>query len=186
MAILKSIDRATKWWVSAAVAIITISFSNETTAVVPFYVTGALVTAAFAKLLKKLINQSRPTTSKKIDPGMPSSHATCSSFLFLSAASSLALKLHDRPVLALASFGCVEGVGVLLSVLRILNGEHTAAQVVVGYCIGTISFASLFVVERFVLGGVDNALGPAGRSTVTLVCLVCAIIFTAKYVRKWF
>ena len=38
-------------------------------------ITGAVINAIFSKILKRLINESRPAGAQESDPGMPSSHA---------------------------------------------------------------------------------------------------------------
>lgn len=53
------------------------------------WVFGGILNAALSKVLKRLINESRPAGAKVADPGMPSSHAMSLFFLsvFVAAAA---------------------------------------------------------------------------------------------------
>jgi dolichyldiphosphatase len=42
---------------------------------VPFAVLGSIINVVLCKALKVAINEKRPASAKKADPGMPSSHA---------------------------------------------------------------------------------------------------------------
>jgi len=106
---------------------------------------GSIVNSLNGKLLKRILNHSRPSGAKKIDPGMPSSHATSLSFLslyaflaFSSEPNAFGLQTLITRLLATA----VVGIGAFLAYLRVKLGFHTWPQVLVGYGLG--SFTALF------------------------------------------
>ena len=97
-------------------------------------ITGAVINAIFSKILKRLINESRPAGAQESDPGMPSSHAM-SLFFFATYLVLLAVTAPTLPllppgptpragaaavVLGLASYGAVH---------RVRSGLHTPAQI---------------------------------------------------------
>lgn len=57
--------------------------------VLPTMTAACCLTAAFSKVCKRLINQSRPVGAAKLSPGMPSNHATSVSFLLQMALFAL-------------------------------------------------------------------------------------------------
>jgi len=92
------------------------------------YFIGALGISILVKTLKMIINESRPTDKKKSSSGMPSSHATVLCFL----SAYLALDIWNAN--SLAPFA---SIGLLLmtaagSIVRVVVGYHTWAQVAVG------------------------------------------------------
>lgn len=152
--ILHHVNEATKWVVTAVVFTGLVLRRDVHAA---WYVLGAIAASFVNKALKYAINQQRPASARKADPGMPSSHANSLSFLSVYVAAALLLpqaapllppssapQLLLTPLLPqhLAAAAqpllpwAIVGVGVFLSTLRVLLGYHTAAQVVVGYALG--------------------------------------------------
>ena len=109
-------------------------------------ITGAVINAIFSKILKRLINESRPAGAQESDPGMPSSHAM-SLFFF---ATYLVLLAATAPTLPLLPPGPTPRVGAAVVVLglatygavhRVRSGLHTPAQICVGAAIGAADAA---------------------------------------------
>lgn len=92
---------------------------------------GSIVSSFLNKALKKIINQARPASARKEDPGMPSSHAN--SLAFLGTYSSLALAQYHSSGAATALFL----TSLFLTWLRVALGYHTYPQVLVGFCLGS-------------------------------------------------
>lgn len=126
-------------------------------------VTGSIAAAFNNKLLKRLINQSRPEAARKADPGMPSSHAQSLAFLSTYCVigkghsargvrtrrrtshrprAGLQYAIPERPQ-AVAAGAAVAALGSFLAWLRVRLGFHTADQVLVGCLVGVTS-ASLW------------------------------------------
>jgi dolichyldiphosphatase len=121
---------------------------------------AAVSVALGGKVLKIIINQSRPTNIAP-DPGMPSSHATSLSFLSVYLCCTwIPQQVHDfgsplAPFLPEAMFSttpesntmfrfrtaCAMTVMACASVLtgaRVISGHHTWPQVYVGGAYGTL------------------------------------------------
>ena len=76
--VLDAINESTKWTVSMAV-FATLAVRRDL--VCTLWVFGSIVAAIFCKIMKFAINEARPSTARKTDPGMPSSHANSLAFL---------------------------------------------------------------------------------------------------------
>ena len=57
---------------------------------------GSVSNSALSVFLKRLLNQARPATTSRTDPGMPSSHAQSISFISVFAVLSGKSKLEPR------------------------------------------------------------------------------------------
>ena len=132
--VLDAINESTKWTVSMAV-FATLAVRRDL--VCTLWVFGSIVAAIFCKIMKFAINEARPSTARKTDPGMPSSHAN--SLAFLSTFISLWAANSTSTFFSFSSFfGIVvaPAVAVFLTWLRIALGYHSVPQVVVGYSLG--------------------------------------------------
>ncbi|EPY38792.1 dolichyldiphosphatase [Angomonas deanei] len=111
--------------------------------VVPCFTAGCCVTAATGKVLKRVINQSRPAGAPKLSPGMPSNHAISLTFLALCTAYGLSPSFHpDRnPQLLQAGQLGVLGYAACGTGLRVYCGHHTWPQVLAGGALGLGSAA---------------------------------------------
>ncbi len=91
--VLSAINESTKWVVSGAVAGVLVWLRNEHAA---WAVLGAVLSSFVCKLLKHAINQERPGTAVKTDPGMPSSHANseCTCVAAINAANRASAPAH--------------------------------------------------------------------------------------------
>jgi len=133
-------------------------------------ISGALANGVLSKVLKKIINQSRPENAQKDEPGMPSSHAMTLYFFasFLSITSQQVMGgglMGSTAAPAGATGGAIAGATVmtvfpmlmsaswwrvaaslfiyvtLCCVYRVQCGLHTGPQVAVGAGLGTVSGA---------------------------------------------
>ncbi|CAL0331880.1 unnamed protein product [Lupinus luteus] len=144
-------NRLSKWVVIALFSVFVL-WRHDAEAL--WFATGSVLNALLSVLLKHILNQERPTTSKS-DPGMPSSHAQSifftASFVILSSVEWTGLNLFT-----IAAGGLVVASGSYFSYLRVSQQLHTMSQVVVGAAIGSI-FSSLwyrlwnaFVLDAFI------------------------------------
>ena len=132
MSPLAYVNESTKFIVSGACLAVLLTHPNVP---VCWCLSGSVFNSLNSKLLKRLINESRPEGATKLDPGMPSSHAQ--SLAFLSTYAALATGASG----ALGPWGAAAGaatvaLGVFLAWLRVALGYHTWPQVAVGYGVG--------------------------------------------------
>mmetsp|Transcript_13355 Transcript_13355/g.28902 ORF Transcript_13355/g.28902 Transcript_13355/m.28902 type:complete len:270 (+) Transcript_13355:24-833(+) len=119
----------------------------------PFVVTGAILSVYITDgVLKKIINQNRPTDSPLLDPGMPSTHSLVSFFLAAGWVASLAA--HDTAI-AVAGKAVVVAAAASVAWLRVLCRYHTYAQVGVGAVLGSAMGRAWWR-----LGGVMQEINP--------------------------
>lgn len=177
---------------------------------VPVFTANACLTAGLSKGLKRLLHQSRPPGAPKLSPGMPSNHATSLSFLCVSSVFGLQ-KYHegclapqytpskewrlcpiptvpDIPaswIVPLQSFLVV--YSLYLTGLRVTQGHHTVAQVVVGYTFGA-SCAALCLAANYAgysgtqLGGrIDELSWPMKIAAVTASTLLALVTARAVF-----
>ena len=201
---LDYINNATKWAVSATTALVLLRNRNDPST--RFAVVGSVFAAFLTKILKKLINESRPREARKRDPGMPSSHAQSLSFLSVSAARAilvskskggtlasflppLALPLPSPAPLAVAAL--VLGAAALLATLRVVLGYHTWPQVVAGGALGcflALSWAELGARVVVPLCSSNSSSGSGGVfASSALACATGAAVavFALVTVRSW-
>ncbi|KAL5168593.1 Lipid phosphate phosphatase epsilon 2, chloroplastic [Glycine soja] len=101
-----------------------------------WFTAGSVLNAMLSVLLKRILNQERPSTLKS-DPGMPSSHAQSIFFtvFFVILSGVEWLGLNGFTIAISAS---VLTFGSFFSYLRVSQQLHTVSQVVVGAAIGSI------------------------------------------------
>ncbi|OVA08752.1 Phosphatidic acid phosphatase type 2/haloperoxidase [Macleaya cordata] len=147
-----TLNRLSKWLVAALFGIVVIWRHDAGTM---WAATGAVLNAWLSITLKRILNQERPISTLRSDPGMPSSHAQSIFFAVIFAILSLVKSVGFNEVtvtigvlaLALSSY---------LSWLRVSQQLHTISQVVVGAILGTVCsilwFQSwhVFVLKAFV------------------------------------
>jgi len=131
---LEGLNESTKWAVSLVVFSVLLWRRDLISA---WGVTGSILAAIVCRVLNFVIDESRPPTAQKTDPGMPSAHANSLAFLsnFVSLHSIEAYPIGSVAYLALG-FG-VPAVAAFLAWLRIALGFHSKAQVAVGWIVGT-------------------------------------------------
>jgi dolichyldiphosphatase len=130
--LLDTINESTKWMVSAAV-FTTLALRRDL--VCAWWVLGSILAAILCKALKFTLNEARPPTARKADPGMPSSHANSLGFLAMFV-SVWAAHSNTSPVVFLLSIG-IPALGIFLTWLRVALGYHTVEQVTAGWLLGS-------------------------------------------------
>mmetsp|Transcript_10183 Transcript_10183/g.32960 ORF Transcript_10183/g.32960 Transcript_10183/m.32960 type:complete len:276 (-) Transcript_10183:73-900(-) len=177
-AVLSAINNTTKWAVSGA-ALGVLVYHHDIYASWCFI--GSIVAAANCKALKKLINQSRPASSQKADPGMPSSHAQ--SLLYLGTYAALAvLGAYGYTQASVAGSAVIMITALFLTWLRVTLGFHTYPQVFVGGLVG-IASANLWLM----LGNAavfPRASGGSLELVIYCTALAAAAGFGVVQVRK--
>ena len=169
------------------------------------WVAGGILNAALSKVLKRLINESRPEGARTADPGMPSSHAMSLFFLsvFVAAAAqdwrpqqlaglSPSLAADHRPV---AEAVLLVGYAVTASTWRVGAGYHTREQVAAGAALGTVTGLSWYALCRSFLWSALAPLFPLAddgrrqaslRATVGLLAVgACAVGSVERRVKGW-
>ncbi|KAL1812541.1 hypothetical protein ACET3Z_022606 [Daucus carota] len=98
---------------------------------------GSILNVGLSIALKRILNQERPSSATKSDPGMPSSHAQSLFFLsfvvILSMMDWLGMNIYTH-LLA----GLVLSLGSYFAWLRVSQGFHTLSQVTVGAVAGSV------------------------------------------------
>lgn len=179
--LLHAINESTKWVVSAAVMAVLLAARNEWAA---WAVVGAVASSFLCKVLKRAINESRPPSARKKDPGMPSSHAN--SLNFLSAYAALSLRQHAAGSNGSAELGAATvAAGLFLTWLRVALGYHTWPQVIVGGVLGGASAAAWFYWGT--RGGAVAAIvsTPGGYAALCGATVVGIVAFAARNVLQW-
>ena len=152
------------------------------------FLLGAVSNALFSKILKRLINASRPQGAQLSDPGMPSSHAQSLFFFagYLGTGAMLWPSLQLEPAVRLAAAGATVALASTLTLLRVHAGLHTLAQVAVGACIGAVNgtlmlLASPAVEER--LSAFVSHVGTKTSSGLAAGLLVAGVLVVGSVER---
>jgi dolichyldiphosphatase len=169
---LESVNEATKWTVSACVFAAVAYLRSPLSS---WWLVGSIVAAVLCKLLKRLINQSRPKDARLTDPGMPSSHATSLAFLSVFVALWVNSAQSELFLSLLAPL-----VAVLLAILRVTLGFHTGAQVLVGF-----GFGALCAHAWWKLGIEWSNIVDEYSFHIHAVAIVCALAFAVVNGDKW-
>lgn len=118
-----------------------------------YFGAGATCAAGLAKVLKHLIRQPRPDSTRKQTFGMPSTHSASIGFMgtylvlasLLLAPHPLLTRLSETPAHRCASAGLAALLAVGVWWSRIRLGHHTTAQVVAGGTLGSSMAVVAFV-----------------------------------------
>lgn len=146
------LNRLSKWVMSGLFAGV-ILLRHDAEAV--WIAMGSIINAVLSIALKRIINQERPTSALKLDPGMPSSHAQSIFFIITVSILSIVEWFGINDV-TLAISGVSLAFGSYLSWLRVSQQLHTLSQVVVGAVIGLVFCVfwywswNAFVLQAFV------------------------------------
>lgn len=97
---------------------------------------GSLLDKVLSTVLKRVLNQARPVTTRKSDPGMPSSHAQSIFFLAAYVVVSIVESLEVN-MLTLFLGSLVFALASYFSWLRVSLQYHTVSQVLVGAIVGS-------------------------------------------------
>ncbi|XP_024013511.1 lipid phosphate phosphatase epsilon 1, chloroplastic isoform X2 [Eutrema salsugineum] len=170
-----------KWVVSALFASI-ILLRHDGTAL--WAIIGSVSNSALSVLLKRILNQERPATTLRTDPGMPSSHAQSISFISVFAVLSVMEWLGTNKVsLCLSSF--ILALCSYFIRLRVSQKLHTSSQVVVGAIVGSV-FCILWYKtwNSLLIEAFESSLWV--QIFVFLVAATFALAFAVYVVLNWF
>ncbi|CAL6279056.1 unnamed protein product [Bathycoccus prasinos] len=181
--VFEYLNESTKFVVSATAMVFLVFHPTVETC---WCLLGSIVNSVNGKLLKRMLNHSRPYGAKKVDPGMPSSHATSLSYLSWYAALAFAFEPNAFGLATFVTrtlaFGLVS-LGAFLAYLRVKLGFHTWPQVYVGYGLGS-STALVWIL--FGKGYLIQHLARHPERLKNLhACLVVAIGLFALSAIKW-
>ncbi|KAL1815525.1 hypothetical protein ACET3Z_018099 [Daucus carota] len=98
---------------------------------------GAILNVGLSITLKKILNQERPSSASKSDPGMPSSHAQSIFYIVFVVILSM-MDWAGMNLLTAPFAGAVLAFGSYFAWLRVSQGFHTISQVVVGAVAGSV------------------------------------------------
>lgn len=185
---LESLNDSTKWAVSAAAFATLVARRDLSCA---WCILGSILAAANCRALKFLLNEARPPSARKADPGMPSSHANSLAFLstyvaVAAAAPSAAAAAAVPPVSATTALLVVGTpvVGIFLAWLRVALGYHSLPQVAVGWAVGATSAALWWSAGRWaVLPAASGS--PALAAGVYIFAAAAMTFFSLKHVARW-
>ena len=196
------LDHTCKYLVVAVTFSVSVWFTpvDGSSVVVPVVVSMSVATAMLGKVVKRLVNQSRPAGARKLDAGMPSSHAISLAYLSTAGAASLLLPLLRGEAPCAAS--CLLAGAMVLAAsyyswLRVFVGHHTIAQVAVGYLFGA---SCALLVMSLIYAGHQNRDDKWGGRTDELPrwakqwvlyasvagCMLCMVKFGRKWIREDF
>lgn len=178
-------DRLCKYVVVAAVVTVSLATTpvDGSSIRTPVVVALSVVTALCGKVLKRVLNHNRPHGSKKLDGGMPSSHAVSLAYLSISASLYLAASEYATASASLVNYATVfiNTSAMYFIWLRVHLGHHTAAQVVVGYAFGGLSAAAVFQVAHSRL----ETLPLAVKQGVLCACVALCVVCLLRFGRAW-
>ncbi|EOA24702.1 hypothetical protein CARUB_v10017980mg [Capsella rubella] len=175
------VNRLSKWVVSALFGSI-ILLRHDGAAL--WAVIGSILNSALSVVLKRILNQERPETTLRSDPGMPSSHAQSISFISVFAVLTVIEWLETNGVsLFLSSF--ILALGSYFIRLRVSQKLHTSSQVVVGAIVGSIFCILWYTTWNSLLReAFESSL--LVQISVFLVAATFALAFAVYVVFNWF
>ncbi|XP_022885798.1 lipid phosphate phosphatase epsilon 1, chloroplastic-like [Olea europaea var. sylvestris] len=129
-----TLNQLSKWVVSVFfMALILWRHDAETT----WVAVGVALNTTLSVALKFMLNQERPTSTLRADPGMPSSHAQ-SIFYAVAFINMSMVECYGINALTAALGALVFAIGSYFSWLRVSQQFHTISQVAVGAVLGSI------------------------------------------------
>ncbi|KAL3525354.1 hypothetical protein ACH5RR_013726 [Cinchona calisaya] len=144
---------------------------------------GSVLNVGLSTILKRLLNQERPVSNLRSDPGMPSSHAQSISYITIFAILSV-VQWWGFNGLTAAISGIFLALGSYFTWLRVSQQLHTMSQVVVGALLGTI-FSTLWFWswDSIVLKAFESNLWV--RIVIILGAAAFCIGFMLHVIRYW-
>ncbi|KAG2242688.1 hypothetical protein Bca4012_067885 [Brassica carinata] len=100
-------------------------------------VIGFISNSLLSVTLKRILNQERPVTTLRSDPGMPSSHAQSISFISLFTLFSV-MEWLGTSLLSVFLCGLILAFASYFTWLRVSQKLHTTSQVIVGAIVGAV------------------------------------------------
>ncbi|CAH8388765.1 unnamed protein product [Eruca vesicaria subsp. sativa] len=175
------VNSLSKWVVSILFASI-ILLRHDGTAL--WGIIGSVSNAALSVVLKRILNQARPATTSRTDPGMPSTHAQSISFISMFAVLSVMEWLGTSKVsLFLSCFILASGSYFIR--LRVSQKLHTSSQVVVGAIVGSVFCILWYTMWNSLLIEAFES-SRLLQVSVFLVAAAFALAFVTYVVLNWF
>lgn len=135
-----TLNRLSKWLVAGSFAAF-ILWRHDAEAL--WSAMGSVLNSSLSMILKQILNQQRPISTLRSDPGMPSSHAQSMFYLafymVLSLFDGLGMNIFTMATGAITFICCS-----YLSWLRVSQQFHTIDQVLVGATLGSICGVAWF------------------------------------------
>ncbi|KAK6150646.1 hypothetical protein DH2020_015578 [Rehmannia glutinosa] len=175
-----TLNSLSKWLVSALFAGIVLWRHDAETL---WAAMGAVLNAVLSIALKKILNQERPISTLRSDPGMPSSHAQ-SIFYTITFLNLSMVEWYGMNALTSTLSGFFFILGSYFSWLRVAQQFHTGIQVIVGAVLGSIfSIFWYWLWNTFVLNAFVSFLWV--RSVVILGAVGFCVGFLLHVIRTW-
>ncbi|KAA8547393.1 hypothetical protein F0562_003743 [Nyssa sinensis] len=144
---------------------------------------GSVLNSGLSTTLKQILNQERPVSNLRSDPGMPSSHAQSIFFTVVFVVLSMVEWLGLNG-LTMTLSGLMLALGSYFSWLRVSQQFHTISQVVVGALLGSIfSILWFWYWDAVVLPAFITHLWV--RIFVVLAASGCSLGFLLYVIRHW-
>ncbi|KAK3224173.1 hypothetical protein Dsin_011198 [Dipteronia sinensis] len=176
-----TLNRLSKWLVSGLFGALIVG-RHDIEAL--WILMGSVLNAMLSIALKRILNQERPDSTLRSDPGMPSSHAQSIFFIFSFAIASIVEWLGLNEV-SLAISGIVLASAIYLTWLRVSQKLHTIPQVVVGAAVGSTFFTLWFLSwNAFVMEAFESSLWV--QIIVYLGAAGLCLGFLLYVIRNWF
>ncbi|KAE9466997.1 hypothetical protein C3L33_01091, partial [Rhododendron williamsianum] len=145
---------------------------------------GSVLNTGLSTVLKRVLNQERPVSNLRSDPGMPSSHAQSIFFTVIFVVVSM-LQWLGANGLAITLSGLALAFGSYLSWLRVSQHLHTISQVVVGAVLGSaFSILWFWSWDAIVLKAFISYLWV--RIVIVLGATIFCVGFLIHVVQHWF
>ncbi|KAG2263724.1 hypothetical protein Bca4012_079598 [Brassica carinata] len=175
------VNSLSKWVVSILFASI-ILLRHDGTAL--WGIIGSVSNSALSVVLKRILNQARPATTSRTDPGMPSTHAQSISFISVFAVLFLMEWLGTSKVSLFLSFLIIAS-GLYFIRLRVSQKLHTSSQVVVGAIVGSVFCIFWYTMwNSLLLEAFESSL--VLQISVFLVAAALTLAFATHVVLNWF
>ncbi|PIA52740.1 hypothetical protein AQUCO_01000540v1 [Aquilegia coerulea] len=129
-----TINKTSKWLVAALFGAL-ILWKRDAEAL--WVSMGCVMNSGLSIILKKILNQERPVSTLRSDPGMPSSHAQSIFFGVFFVILSMVKHLGLNEITLIGGV-LIFAAGSYLSWLRVSQKLHTISQVLVGGIVGSI------------------------------------------------
>ncbi|KAJ4872634.1 hypothetical protein Rs2_45695 [Raphanus sativus] len=175
------VNSLSKWVVSILFASIVL-LRHDGTAL--WGIIGSVSNAALSVVLKRILNQARPATTSRTDPGMPSTHAQSISFISVFAVLSVMEWLGITKVSMFLSCLILASCSYFIR-LRVSQKLHTSSQVVVGAIVGSVFCIFWYTTwNSLLLEAFESSL--LLQISVFLVAAALALAFATHVVLDWF
>ncbi|XP_033144647.1 lipid phosphate phosphatase epsilon 1, chloroplastic-like isoform X2 [Brassica rapa] len=175
------VNRLSKWVVFILFASI-ILLRHDGTAL--WGIIGSVSNATLCVVLKRMLNQARPATTSRTDPGMPSSHAQSISYISLFAVLSV-MEWFGTSKVSMFLSCLIIASGSYFIRLRVSQKLHTSSQVVVGAIVGSVFCIFWYTMwNSLLLEAFESSI--LLQTSVFLVAAALTLAFAIFVVLNWF